>query len=31
MNDKLITVTGKGTINVVPDVTRVELTLQSLH
>lgn len=31
MNEKLITVTGKGTINVVPDVTRVELTLQSLH
>ena len=31
MNEKLITVTGKGTIHVVPDVTRVELTLQSIH
>lgn len=31
MNEKLITVTGKGAIHVVPDVTRVELTLQSIH
>ena len=31
MNEKLITVTGKGTIHVVPDVTRVELTLQRIH
>lgn len=31
MNKKLITVTGKGAIHVVPDVTRVELTLQSIH
>lgn len=31
MNEKLITVTGKVAIHVVPDVTRVELTLQSIH
>lgn len=31
MNEKLITVTGKDAIHVVPDVTRVELTLQSIH
>lgn len=29
--EKLITVTGKGSIHVVPDVTRVELTLASIH
>ena len=31
MDEKLITVTGRGGIHVVPDVTRVELTLDSLH
>lgn len=31
MNEKLITVTGEGAIHVVPDVTCVELTLQSIH
>lgn len=29
--EKLITVTGKGNIHVVPDVTRIELSLVSLH
>ena len=29
--EKLITVTGKGSIHVAPDVTRVELTLASIH
>lgn len=29
--EKLITVTGKGNIHVVPDVTRIELLLVSLH
>lgn len=31
MDEKLITVTGKGAIHVVPDVTRLELSLVSLH
>lgn len=31
MDEKLITVTGRGGIHVVPDVTRLELTLVSLH
>ena len=31
MDEKLITVTGNGAIHVVPDVTRVELSLVSLH
>lgn len=31
MDEKLITVTGRGGIHVEPDVTRVELTLESLH
>ncbi len=31
MDEKLITVTGSGTIHVVPDVTRLELSLESLH
>lgn len=31
MNEKLITVTGKGCIHAVPDITRLELTLQSVH
>lgn len=31
MAEKLITVTGKGYIHAKPDVTRLELTLQSLH
>lgn len=31
MEEKLITVTGKGNIHVVPDVTRLELSLVSLH
>ena len=31
MDEKLITVTGRGSIHVVPDVTRVELTLASIH
>lgn len=31
MDEKLITVTGHGCIHVVPDVTRLELTLLSLH
>ena len=30
MDEKLITVTGRG-IHVVPDVTRVQLTLASIH
>lgn len=29
--DKVITVTGKGSLHVVPDVTRLELSLVSLH
>lgn len=31
MSDNFITVTGKGAIHVVPDVTRLDLTLTSLH
>lgn len=31
MNEKLITVTGRGTICVVPDMTRLVLTLKSIH
>ena len=31
MTEKLITVTGKGRIHVIPDITRLELTLESLH
>ncbi len=31
MNEKLITVTGHGTLRIVPDVTRIELTLKSIH
>lgn len=31
MEEKLITVTGKGGIHVVPDVTRLSLTLKSIH
>ena len=31
MEEKIISVTGHGNIHVVPDVTRVELTLVSLH
>lgn len=31
MTEKLITVTGKGCIHAKPDVTRLELTLQSIH
>lgn len=31
MNEKLITVTGRGTICVVPDITRLVLTLKSIH
>lgn len=31
MNEKLITVTGEGAIHVVPDVTCIKLTLQSIH
>ncbi len=31
MDEKIITVTGKGAIHVVPDVTRLEITLQSIH
>lgn len=31
MDEKLITVTGRGSIHVVPDVTRVQLTLASIH
>lgn len=31
MDEKLITVTGHGCIHVVPDVTRLEITLQSVH
>lgn len=31
MDEKTITVTGKGYIHVVPDITRLELTLQSIH
>ena len=31
MEEKLITVTGKGGIHVTPDVTRLELTLKSIH
>ena len=31
MDEKIITVTGRGGINVVPDVTRLEMTLKSLH
>ena len=31
MEEKLITVTGRGGIHVVPDVTRLELNLVSLH
>lgn len=31
MTERLITVTGKGYIHAKPDVTRLELTLQSLH
>lgn len=29
--EKLITVTGKGSLHVVPDVTRIDLSLNSLH
>ncbi|MCD8291565.1 MAG: SIMPL domain-containing protein [Prevotella sp.] len=31
MDENVITVTGKGAIHVIPDVTRLELTLQSIH
>lgn len=31
MNERLITVTGRGDIRVEPDVTRLELTLKSVH
>lgn len=31
MDERLITVTGYGTIHVVPDITRIELSLVSLH
>lgn len=31
MDEKLITVTGRGTLRVVPDITRLELTLKSIH
>lgn len=31
MNERLITVTGHGAIHVVPDITRIELSLVSLH
>ena len=31
MDEKLITVTGKGGIHVTPDVTRLSLTLKSIH
>lgn len=31
MDQKVISVSGRGAIHVVPDVTRVQLTLQSLH
>lgn len=31
MNDNTITVTGLGSIHVVPDVTRIELSLTSIH
>jgi len=31
MDEKLITVKGKGDIHIVPDVTRVELRLESVH
>ncbi len=31
MDEKIITVTGRGAIHVVPDVTRLEITLESLH
>lgn len=31
MNEKLITVTGKGCIHATPDITRLILTLKSLH
>ena len=31
MNERIITITGRGGIHVVPDVTRVELSLISLH
>lgn len=29
--DKKITVTGKGAIHVVPDITRLEVTIATLH
>lgn len=31
MDEKLITVTGRGGVHVVPDITRVNLTLESIH
>ena len=31
MDEKVITVVGKGGIHIIPDVTRVELRLESLH
>ena len=31
MEEKTITVSGHGTLNIVPDVTRIDLTLKSLH
>lgn len=31
MDEKLITVTGRGSLRVEPDVTRLELTLKSIH
>ena len=31
MNEKIVKVTGRGGIHAVPDVTRLELTLKSLH
>lgn len=31
MNERLITVTGHGTVHVVPDITRIELSLVSIH